>query len=161
MILSWLTDDIPVAQIPDSKNSKRSQPCIRCGRKLVVSRWDDWNSFLTTCPHCRGVHGKPRSIRPIIFGSILFHALSFFLTMRPLKALVLFVVVGGLFAGSFFLDSLRLPYAVEIVLVVAVLFAPMAINLAVLLQHWRILRKRQSREAKMTEAVETAVDLFS
>lgn len=161
MIFRWFTDDIPVAQIPNLKNAKRSQACIRCGQGLVVRRWDDWNSFLTTCPHCGGIHGKPRNIRSTLIGSILFHGLSFFFTMRPLKALTAVALVAPLVVGSFLVDLRQLPYFLDMVVAFAVVFFPMAINGAVLIRHRALLKKRQSRERTLSDIAETAIDLLS
>jgi hypothetical protein len=116
------------------------QPCIHCGKKLGLEKWDSWNGFLVECPHCGGLHGKRWNIRRVLFASVVFNAISFLFTMRPAKAaLALSGFVVFAIIGNFLLDSNWIPDILEITGATLFMLGPMLINAVVLIKHERDL----------------------
>lgn len=121
--------NFPAAKIPGELSSGVVSTCIHCAKKLQLSRWDDWNGFLVICPHCKKLHGKNWNKKAILWGSFFINALSFFFTMRPLKALVLLMAMLGFAVfGNYVMDRELLPQSVEFLAVILFIFAPIMLN---------------------------------
>ena len=91
----------PVAVYPIPTGSRLlPRTCIHCNQPIGVGRWDDFNGFLVTCPHCSRSTGKRWSLkRLIIMAGFFLNAFSFFFLFRPLKALILFIVAASWAVG--------------------------------------------------------------
>jgi len=119
---------------------KPMQPCVHCGKKIGLRKWDSWNGFLVGCPHCGGLHGKRWNIRRFLFASFVFNAVSFLFTMRLARAAIAlsgFLVFAILV--NFLIGSNQIPDILEIILVSVILLGPMLINAIVLIKHERDL----------------------
>src|SRR5262245_59458633 len=105
--------EYPTASLPDSMRAGEViAQCRLCSKIIGVPRWDAWNGFILQCPHCYGPHARRWTIKPILFASLLFNALSFFFTMRPRTAAP-FLCAAAVFAigCNYLSDHLELPIA--------------------------------------------------
>lgn len=152
----------PNAKIPKSNEIGKSIPCIHCKRKILVSKWDTWNGFLVKCPYCNKYHGKHFNKKAILLGSFFFHALGFFFTVRPLKALLLIIIFGGIGVfGNYLLTKELLPQLLEIVLVILFLFAPMILNGIFILFHEKKLNSSKGMmQENVTSILEEVISFF-
>jgi hypothetical protein len=97
----------PIAEIPEPKKRSRViESCRCCGDKISVGTWDSMVGFLVECPHCHGLHGEVWKARRLRL-SIFLNLLSFLFFWRPVKALVLMLVLGSIYAvmGQFIANT--------------------------------------------------------
>src|SRR5215218_346128 len=129
----------PKGSLPKAtKHGDTVAPCLQCGKQLGLKKWDSWNGFLVQCPNCGGLHGKRWNIRRVLLASFVFSAISFFFTMRPAKAALVFAgFVVLAIAGSFLFENEQIPDIVEIILASILMLGPMLINAIVLIKHER------------------------
>ena len=137
----------PRAHLPhEAKPGETIQPCLHCGQKLALTKWDSWNGFLVQCPNCGGLHGKRWNIRRVLLASFVFNAFSFLFTMRAPKAwiaLIPFILFA--LAGQFLIDAEKIPDMLEIAGGAVLLLGPMLINAIVLIKHERDLDNSASQ----------------
>lgn len=120
----------------------RSVPCVHCGNRLVVSRWDHHLGFLYECPWCHRFHGKEWGfwvLLRVVFLSIVVGLMSFIVTMRPLNALVC-SAFWFLWLGLGEHDSR---------LLIALPFVTLALNVYLVWQHNRDLNAEPIYTAKI------------
>jgi hypothetical protein len=100
----------------------------------VTGAWDRINGFLVECPSCHRNHGKRWSIRAIALASFLLNAVSFYFTMRPLRATVFLLA----WVAAFWLILAQVesaPESVQLLAFGALLMGPLLINMALLVRH--------------------------
>jgi hypothetical protein len=144
----------PTAELysEDTKMKGIRRLCYHCSVALNISRWDDWNGFLLKCPHCGQLHGKSWNAYRTVLASVFLNALSFFLTMRRKRALLLFVAFALLLAGlSVALERGRLSGFSELVVLSVAFFGPFAINSVLLLRHETALKTASAVSHQLTE----------
>ena len=135
--------DLPTSKYPIAKpyeatpvRGSNIRNCYHCGRPLLISKWDDWNGFLFTCPHCGNIHGKSWNPFAVVFSSIFLNAFTFFATLRWRKALPLFIVFAAYgAAASWALDEGRMSQSVELLVMSGFFVGPAVINAYLLLRH--------------------------
>lgn len=124
----------------EAKSGEIIKPCIHCGQRIGLKRWDSWNGFLVRCPHCGGLHGKHWKIRALAFASLLFSAFSFLMTMRLRNAIIsISVFVVFAIIGNYLLTSGTIPDMFAMLGVIGFFLGPLVINGVVYVKHERDL----------------------
>ena len=124
----------PLAERVTPVNAASAVECVHCKSAIVVGRWDKLNGFLVECPSCHGYHGRRWSARAVGAASFVLNGISFFFTMRPMKAWIALIVWA---AAVYFLMP-KTEYApdwVQASALIALLFGPLIINLVLLVRH--------------------------
>ncbi|MFN7988638.1 MAG: hypothetical protein U0529_14275 [Thermoanaerobaculia bacterium] len=109
--------------------------CSHCAKNFAVSRWDQLNGFLVPCPSCGIFNGRSWNIRAVALAGLFLHVFSFFLVMRPARALVSALAFGSLaYLTSSVATSGAYP-ALEVTWYVLFLLSPIVIDAALLVRH--------------------------
>lgn len=115
------------------------KPCLHCGDKLGLKKWDSWNGFLVQCPHCGGLHGKRWKLGRIVLASFLFSGISFLFTMRPKRAAIALSVFVVLILVNYLLINDEIPDLVELGVGILIILGPLLINAIAFIKHERDL----------------------
>lgn len=132
------------AHLPqEARTGEIIHPCFHCGQQIALRRWDSWNGFLVECPHCHALHGKRWNIKVVLMAGFMFHALSFFFTMRPRQAF-LSIAGFGLFAftGNYILDHFQIPDIAAVAGAAVFMLGPLLVNAVLLIKHEHDFDKR-------------------
>lgn len=143
--------DYPKGLLPiHVKSGEVIKPCLHCGNKLGLKKWDSWNGFLVECPHCQGLHGKHWNIKYILWASLFFNAFSFLFTMRlPKGALLLLGFVLFALGGNYLLDHDQISGLVAVAGAALFIIAPVVINAVALVRHERDLERSTPPKADL------------
>ena len=118
-------------------------PCISCGEPVPTLGWEADRGFLVPCPSCVHWHGRHWHPRLVLFGSFFLNALSYFLTLRPERALAAlsstFVI---LWLPAIAFPATEIPDWLGLSWIVCMLFGPLAVNAVLLIRHESLLGKR-------------------
>lgn len=137
---SFSDTDYPKGVLPeDAKPGYSVKPCLHCGNKLGLKKWDSWNGFLVQCPHCGGLHGKRWNLGRIVLASLLFNAISLLFTMRPKRAAIALSVFGVLILGYNLFNNDQIPDLVEIGVALLIFLGPLLVNAITFIKHERDL----------------------
>ena len=139
------------------KRGEVIKPCLHCGNKFGLKRWDSWNGFLVECPYCHGLHGKRWSIKNILWASFFFNAVSFLFTMRLRNGILLLLAfVGMAVGGNYLLDHYQISDMTAVAGASLFILAPMIINAFVLIRHERDMERSTPSKADLLQVAHQA-----
>jgi hypothetical protein len=130
--------------------------CSHCAKHFAISRWDQLNGFLVPCPSCGIFNGRSWNVRAVALGGLFLHVLSFFLVMRPARALVSVIAFGSLAYLTGPVATSGAYPTLEVAWYILFLLSPIAIDATLLVRHQMKLGQPSSQTSAAPTTVVTS-----